>query len=132
MGILWSVYEKKGMEREAFEAAKLYARGYKDPRIEAALDEGYAQGGYAEAMRRGAEALIANFPETFCTPSEPAFFYVAAGEKTKTLDWLEKGLEVHDPSLQYVLQPEYVDLLGDEPRYQELLRKIGLPVDEKE
>jgi serine/threonine protein kinase len=130
MGILWSVYEKKGMEREAFEAAKLFARGYKDPRIEVALDEGYAQGGYTEAMRRGAEALIANFPETFCTPSEPVFFYVAAGEKTKTLDWLEKGLEVHDPSLQYVLQPEYVDLLGDEPRYQELLRKIGLPMEE--
>jgi Tfp pilus assembly protein PilF len=132
MNILWTFYEKKGMERESFEAAKVFARDYNDPRIEAALDEGYAQGGYAEAMKRGAEALIASFPETFCTRSDPAEFYLAAGEKTKTLDWLEKGLEVHDPLLQYVGGPEYVDLLGDEPRYKELLRKMNLPVDEKE
>jgi serine/threonine protein kinase/Tfp pilus assembly protein PilF len=128
MNILWSFYEKKGMEREAFEAAKVSARDYNDPRIEAALDEGYAQGGYAEAMRRGAEALIASFPETMWARSDPAFFYVAAGEKTKTLDWLEKGLEVHDPLLQYVGLPDYFDLLGDEPRYQELLRKMNLPI----
>jgi len=28
--------------------------------------------------------------------------------------------------------PLFVDLLGDEPRYQELLRKMNLPVYEKE
>jgi hypothetical protein len=39
-------------------------------------------------------------------------------------------LEGHDPLLQYIGLPDYFDLLGDEPRYQELLRKIGLPVEE--
>jgi hypothetical protein len=29
---------------------------YNDPRIDAAFDEGYAKGGYAEAMKRAAEA----------------------------------------------------------------------------
>jgi len=125
------MHDKKGMEREAFEAAKVFSRGtYNDARIEAALDEGYAQGGYAEAMKRGAGALIARLPEIFCLPGDIAMFYAAAGEKTKTLDWLEKGLEVHDPVLQYVRVPPFVDLLGDEPRYQELLRKMNLQVTE--
>jgi hypothetical protein len=34
--------------------------------------------------------------------------------------------------LPYLGYPLFVDLLGDEPWYQDLLRKIGLPVDEKE
>ena len=132
--ILWYIlHEKKGMEREAFEAAKVFARvTYNDPGIEAALDEGYAQGGYAKAMKRGAEALIARFPGPICLPSDIAQFYTMAGEKDKAIEWLEKGLEFHDPVLPYLGLPAFADLLGDEPRYQELLRKIGLPVDEKE
>jgi TolB-like protein/tRNA A-37 threonylcarbamoyl transferase component Bud32/Tfp pilus assembly protein PilF len=127
----WIMHEKKGMEKEAFEAAKNFARvTYNDPRIEAALDDGYTQGEYVKAMKRGAEVLIARLPETFCLPSDIASFYIMAGEKTKALDWLEKGLEIHDPALPYLGLPVFVDLLGDEPRYQELLRKIGLPVEE--
>jgi serine/threonine protein kinase/Tfp pilus assembly protein PilF len=130
---LWFImHEKKGMEREAFEAAKAFARvTYDDPRIEAALDEGYAQGGYAEAMKRGAEALIARLPKTFCLPSDIAMFYTMAGEKNKALDWLEKGLEIHDPALPYLGFP-CDDEIRPDPRFQDLLRRIGLPVDEKE
>jgi serine/threonine protein kinase/Tfp pilus assembly protein PilF len=134
MNVLWWImHDKKGMEREALEAAKVFARvTYNDPRIEAALDEGYAQGGYAEAMKRTAEALIARLPETFCLPSDIATFYTMAGKKDKAIEWLEKGLEIHDPALPFLGVPVFVDLLGDEPLYQELLRKMNLPVDEKE
>ena len=52
-----------------------------------------------------------------------------AGEKDKTIEWLEKGLEFHDPVLPYLGLPAFADLLGDELRYQELLRKMNLPVD---
>jgi hypothetical protein len=129
----WIMHEKKGMEREAFEAVKVYARvSYNDPRIESALDEGYAQGGYAEAMKRGAEFLIARLPEVFCKPSEIGTYYAIAWEKDKAIEWLGKGLDIHDSLLPYLGYPLFVDLLGDEPWYQDLLRKIGLPVDEKE
>jgi len=123
----WIMHEKKGMEREAFEAAKDFARvTYNDPRIDAVLDEGYAQGGYTEAMKRGAEALIARLPETFCLPSDIAMFYTTAGEKNKTLDWLEKGLEIHDPVLPYLGYSFFNDVRPD-PRFQGLLRRMNLP-----
>ena len=127
----WIMHEKKGMEKEAFEAAKVYARvTYNDPRIEAALDEGYAQGGYAEAMKRGAEVLIGRLPEVFCLPSDIGCLYAMAGEKDKALEWLEKGLEVHDPVLPYLGYPGFDDIRPG-PRFQDLLCRIGLPVDEK-
>jgi eukaryotic-like serine/threonine-protein kinase len=127
----WIMHEKKGMESEAFEAAKDFARvTYNDPRIEAMLDEGYAQGEYAEAMKRGAEALVARLPETFCLPSDIAIFYTAAGEMDKAVEWIEKGLEIHDPVLPYLGLYSFFDGLRPDPRFQALLRRIGLQLFE--
>ena len=132
MSVLWFIlHDKKGMEREAFEAAKVCMRvAYNDPGIEPVLDEGYAQGGYAEAMRRGAEFLIVLLPETFCLPCDIASFYTTAGEKDKAIEWLEKGLEIRDPGLLYLGIPCWDDIRPD-PRFQDILRRVGLPVEEK-
>jgi TolB-like protein/Tfp pilus assembly protein PilF len=129
---LWFIlHEKKGMKREAFQAAKDYARvTYNDPRIEAALDEGYAGGGYFEAMKRGAEALIARLTETFCLPGDIAMFYTMAGENDKALDWLEKGLKIHDPTLPYLGMP-CDDGIRSDPRFQDILRRMNLPTGKK-
>jgi serine/threonine protein kinase/tetratricopeptide (TPR) repeat protein len=129
--IAWSglcyAFPKKGMMKEAFEAEKASIKfDANAKRIEAALDEGYALGGYAEAMRREAEAFVACLPETFYLPSTIAYCYAQAGEKSKALDWLEKGLEIHDPLLPYLGFPLYDDMRWD-PRFQALLRKVGLP-----
>jgi tetratricopeptide (TPR) repeat protein len=130
--VLWlAMHEVEGMEKEAFEVAKSYARVvYDDTRIDTALDEGYARGGYAEAMKRAAEALIARLPEVFCLPFDIATFYAVAGEKDKAVEWLEKGLEVHDPVLPYLAYPCFDDIRPD-PRFQDLVRRVGLPTDDK-
>ena len=129
---LWYAYDKKGMEKEAFEAAKAGVRVmYNDPRIQAAIDEGYARGGYAEAMKRGAEALIARIPEGFALPSDTASFYALAGEKEKAIEWLEKALDPHDPFMPYIGVTPYFDDLRPDPRFQELLRKMRLPAGDK-
>jgi TolB-like protein/Tfp pilus assembly protein PilF len=129
---LWFIlHEKKGMEKESFEAVKDFARvTYTDPRIEEALDKGYAHGGYAEAMKRGAEALIARLPETYCQPSDIANFFVMAGEKEKAIEWLEKGFEIHDPILPYLGLPCFDGVRSDH-RFQNILRRVGLPTDNK-
>ncbi|TFG40982.1 MAG: hypothetical protein E4H43_04965 [Bacteroidia bacterium] len=125
------MHEKKGMEEEAFEAIKAFMVAiYQDPRLEAALEEGYAHGGYAEAMKRGAESLIARLPETFSLPNDIGNFYLAAGEKDKAIEWLEKGFEIHDPVSPYLsCFPIYDDIRPD-PRIQDLLRRMNLPVEE--
>jgi len=129
---LWNAYDRKGKWKEAFEAVEANVRvGYNDPRVDAALDEGYARGGYAEAMRRGAEALVVRFHEGLALASDTANFYALAGDKDKAIEWLEKGLEARDPVMPYLgMFPSLDDLLPD-PRFQELLQKMKLPVPDK-
>lgn len=79
---------------------------------------------------RGAEFLIALLPKTFCLPTDIAYYYAQAGEKDKAIEWLEKGLEIHDPALPYIGIPCYNDIRSD-PRFQALLRKVGLPAEGK-
>jgi tetratricopeptide (TPR) repeat protein len=131
--VLWfATHEVKGMEKESFEFAKSLARVvFDDTNINTALDEGYAQGGYSEAMKRGAEALIARLPQVFSRPFDIATFFSFAGEKDKALEWLEKAFADRDQELPYVACYPYFDGLHPDPRFQELLRKMKLPVDEK-
>jgi tetratricopeptide (TPR) repeat protein len=124
---LWWALSVKGLEHEAFAAAKAYVNAtYDDRTVEAALDRGYARGGYREAMRSGARALAARFRTTYGTPADPACLYVAAGDHAEALDWLERAFDVRDPQVPTIGTP-FFDSLRSEPRYQSLLRRIGLP-----
>jgi len=130
MAALLNVYHEKGMEKEAFEAAKAYVKVMgNDPRVDKALDEGYSQGGYTEAMKRVADAFVARISEGLALPSDAASFYALAGEKEKAIEWLEKGWDLHDPYLPYIGLTPYFDDLHPDPRFQELLRKLKLRVD---
>jgi TolB-like protein len=60
-----------------------------------------------------------------------ARFYIIAGDYELAIEWLEKAYEDHEPNLPYIGMPSYDPLLSY-PRFKDLLRKIGLPVDEKE
>lgn len=57
-------------------------------------------------------------------------YYAFAGEKDKAFEWFERGLKVHDPGLRY-LGVSYYDSLRPDPRYQDLMRRIGLPTNDK-
>ncbi len=127
--VTWLASARLGEWKEAVEAARGYLiLAYQDDRAAKACDEGYAKGGYAEAMRRAAETLAGRFPTSFVLPSDIAWYYLGAGDHARTLDWLEKGYEVRDPVLPY-LNWGFYDGLRSEPRFQALLRKMNLPVD---
>ena len=129
LGGLWSAFDGKGLKKEALEAARAYVNvAYSDPRVDAALEEGYARGGYGEAMKCVAEALITRLPEAFALPSDIAGFYAVAGEREKAVEWLEKGLDPHDPFMPYIGVTPWFDDLRPDPRFQALLRKMNLPV----
>lgn len=132
--VLWmAMHEVEGMENESFEFAKSFVRVvYDDTRLDTALDEGYARGGYAEAMKRAAEALIARLPEVVCKPLDIANFYAMAGEKDKALEWLEKAFEVRDSELPYIGCYRCYDYLRPDARFQHLLRKMRLEAGDKE
>jgi tetratricopeptide (TPR) repeat protein len=115
------------MQQEALAAAKAYYAVYADPGVNQAFDLGYAEGGYAGAARRAAEALAARFSQTYLNPGDVADLYLDAGDKGQALAWLEKGVAARDPNMPYIsVYPTY-SVLRSDPRFQELLRLMNLP-----
>ena len=60
-------------------------------------------------------------------PIGMAIVWACLGEKTLALDWLEQALNQRDPSLVFLNVSPKLDPLRSEPRFKDLLRRVGLP-----
>jgi adenylate cyclase len=124
-GEISEAFHLKGKHEESLEATKLlYTNFYPD--IEHVFDQ-YTRLGYAGVMNLAGDLLAKQSEKKYIIPSDIGFLYVMAGNKEKTLEWLEKGYELRDPLTPYIGRPFFTSLLLNEPRYQELLRKLNIP-----
>jgi tetratricopeptide (TPR) repeat protein len=129
--ILQVCFFMKGMYEEAFEEWKAMWNTplYGNRDVAEALDRGYAEAGFAGAMRQATEA----WAKVVYERGEPwylALAYVMAEDKERALEWLEKGFELHDANMAYLGFPGF-DSVCSEPRFQELRRRMNLPTEEK-
>jgi len=104
-----------------------------DAELTEALEDGFEKAGNKGAYRAIADLMAERYgkPGNSVPALNISNTYLDAGEYDLAIDWLEKAYEEHDPSLPYLGLPEY-DPLRSDPRFQDLLRKMSLPVDEKE
>jgi serine/threonine-protein kinase len=94
-----------------------------------ALEKGFAEAGFPGSQKRWADVMAARHGRGEAQAGRVALGYLFAGEKDLTLAWLEKAVAERDPNLPYIsCVPIYDGVRGD-PRFQELLRRIGLPRD---
>jgi serine/threonine protein kinase/Tfp pilus assembly protein PilF len=56
-----------------------------------------------------------------------ATIYAALGDKEHAFDWLNKALEERSPSTAFLKVDPFFDSLHSDPRFADLLRRIGLP-----
>ncbi len=124
----WIVLSVRGTREEALSAAREYYGFYEDPELMRAFDRGFAEAGYAGAMRHA--AIVASRPSrSIFLATDVSDLFREAGDREQALVWLEKGCEARDPNMGYLgVQPSY-DSLRSEPRFQALLRCVGLPAD---
>ena len=90
---------------------------------------GYA---YAAAGRRGkAEKVLADLNELFrqrqASPYYIAIIYAGLGEKEQAFGWLEKAYQERSRPLGGLKVNPVWDNLRSDPRFADLLRRIGLP-----
>ena len=123
---LWETYYMKGMYEESLKSAKAFFTGLDFAPIAEVMAQGYEEDGYSGAMTSAAETMEAFSKQTYISPDAIARMYAFAGDKEKTMEWLEIGYEMKDPMMPYVSSFTY-DLLDDDPRYQDLLRRMNLP-----
>ncbi len=87
---------------------------------------------YAKAGRRqDAEQIISRYRAIakgqYVMSYHIAVIYAALGEKDKAFAELEKGFEERDYLLPRIKVEPFLDPLRDDPRYQDLILRIGLP-----
>jgi hypothetical protein len=60
--------------------------------------------------------------------AQVARWYAVLDDKEKAFAWLEKAYQEHDPWIPIELAEPEFDRLNSDPRFQDLLRRIGLPL----
>jgi len=123
---LAQAYLQKHMNDEAVaelqEAAQLSGES---PTVMANLGRAYAASGKRSEAIKLLSALKKRSNSIYSHGSEIAVIYAALGDTDQAMNWLEKGFEERfNPGV--LLRPGF-DPLRSDPRFQDLLRRIGLP-----
>ena len=86
----------------------------------------YARAGNKAEARKDLQKLIEMSRHNIGT-YEVAQVYAGLGEKDRAFEWLEKAYKIHDKSLTFLKVDPCLDPLRSDPRFQDLLRRVGLP-----
>ncbi len=124
---LYAAFHAKGMYDEALAEVRALFAALGDRELEEALARGHAEGGYREAIRGAAETWAARSPTSFVPPVDVAELFATAGEHERALEWLERGFDARDPNMPYVGVQPHFDSLHEDPRFQDLLRRMNFP-----
>jgi len=80
----------------------------------------------AEADKMLAE-LIERAKTEYVNPYDIAFVYAGLGEKEKAFAWLEIAFQERTIAIVSLKVDPYWDSLRTDPRFTDLLRRVGLP-----
>jgi hypothetical protein len=127
---LSAAYKARHMKQQYADGIAAKATAYDvlgRPDVAAALKQGYAESGYAGALRRAADVELAKHGDEGGVKFDAASNYAMAGDHARALDWLEKAYADRDPNMPYIGCIPYFAPLRAEPRFQALLRQMNLP-----
>jgi TolB-like protein len=63
------------------------------------------------------------------SPMDMAVRYIMANQLEKAMDWLEKGFELHDPTMTYIATKIFnLEPLFNNPRFLSIVKKMNLPL----
>jgi TolB-like protein len=106
-----------------FEKALTISKG--EPHVIAALGALEAQQGETEARTR-LDALAALAPAREVSPVHFATVHAALGDTSAALGWLDIAMETRSGWLVYLAAEPRFDGLRDEPRFKEMVERVGL------
>jgi serine/threonine protein kinase/TolB-like protein/Tfp pilus assembly protein PilF len=95
----------------------------------AAMDKGFHSGGWPFALRQGIAVTLEQrrTKSGFVSPYQLAQLYADLGDKDHAFEWLDTAYKEHDTQL-FTLRTDFaLDSLRSDPRYAEMVRRIGLP-----
>jgi tetratricopeptide (TPR) repeat protein len=120
------VYARKGQYPEAIAAYREGIRlGDDSTDAQIYLGEAYAKAG--QTKKAGAILEQLQTGKEYVSPTGLAIIYAALGERNKAFALLDRAYSVRDQQLIWLgIEGGYLPLSSD-PRFQDLMRRIGLP-----
>jgi serine/threonine-protein kinase len=91
------------------------------------FEAGFRHGGPRAAYKAFAGHVASQSPARPTNPYEIATLHAAAGNPDATFAWLEKAYTARTPFLLHVTADPDFDGVRDDPRYRDLLKRIGIP-----
>jgi len=97
------------------------------PLVDAALGLAYAVSGQQEETKKMAEIFQETFSKRYIPPTYFGMLYAGMGDTTRAIMWLNKALSERADGLTWLGVEPMLDQMRSDPRFQDLLKQIGLP-----
>jgi TolB-like protein/Tfp pilus assembly protein PilF len=121
--LIGDIYAEKGMYAESIAS---FLRAEPGPYSLGHLGNAYARAGQMEAARKTIARLEQNVRKDGVGRYEIALVYTGMGKKDEAFKWLEESYHAHDVGLVYLKIDPPLDPLRSDPRFDDLLRRVGL------
>jgi len=121
--LLGDVYAGKG---DYAQAVTEFLKSGNDPYSLGHLGNAYAREGQVAAAESTIAKLERDVDSEGIGRYEIALVYAGLGRKQDAFKWLEDAYQVHDVGLVYLKVDPCLDPLRSDPRFSELLRRVGL------
>jgi TolB-like protein/Tfp pilus assembly protein PilF len=125
LGLLYRITDRHDLAITAGEKGVNLSGG--SPLIRAALAHTYAISGRTNQANKVLNDLIALAKHKYVAPHFFAGIHIGLGDNERALEYLEKSFEEHSHWLIYLHIDPSMDALRGSPRFQDLLRRVGLP-----
>jgi TolB-like protein/tRNA A-37 threonylcarbamoyl transferase component Bud32/Tfp pilus assembly protein PilF len=119
-------YARKGQFAEAVAEAEKGRQLDDSPLVAAMLGGIYAAANKGAAARRVLEQLKEEAKQRYVCPYEVAVIHLHLGDKDQALKWLQKAYAEHESCMAWLKVDPRFDPLRSDPRFADLLRRIGL------
>ena len=98
-----------------------------DAYLLAATGNAYARLGKRTEAQKIIEKLKEQSKQRYVPSLTIAIIHIGLGEKVQALEWLEKSYENREDTVLWLKSDGILDDLRSEPRFQDLVRRVGLP-----
>jgi tetratricopeptide (TPR) repeat protein len=127
--LAWSYWAKR-MYPQSVEEWKTLGRLSGNPDesdYASAMEQGFRAAGWNGAVTKGIEARLARRKTGYSSPYMIAMLYASLGDKEPAFRWLRTAYQERDWLLISLKTDFQLDPIRSDPRFAELVRKVGLP-----
>ena len=124
---LGQAYEQKKIYQQAIATfQKGMAQSERNPKLLSALGHAYAVSGERDKANQILTELREASRQRYVSPYLFAVIYLGLGDKDQAFVWLDKAFQDRSSFLIWLKVEPQFDSLRDDPRFQDLLRRVGL------